>query len=143
MATEVQAMEQIVPLLEELEVTGYIREDDCTWVTYARGGFFEGGEDCQPGNSVPFDDVARADYQRLTDAIEAAGAPIHRLNEATYEADGQLRTAVFLHSARPFPDQWEYIYDPGGELPKDDGGPLEAVHTQVDARWWFLNHLDD
>jgi hypothetical protein len=143
MAADVAAMNQIIPILEELEVTGYIVEDGCRWIIYSRGGFVDGDDSCQPGNAVPFDDMARADHQRLTDAIEAAGAPTHRLNEATFEADGELRTAVFLHSAQPFPDQWEYIYDPGNVYPKEDGGPLEAVHTRVDASWWFLNHLDD
>ena len=76
-------------------------------------------------------------------AIEAAGAPTRRLLDATIGPDGRLSSALFLHSAHPFPSYWTYLYDPGNEEPKVDGGRLELKHTRVNAGWWFVSSLDD
>ena len=143
MAAEAGRLEQVLPLLEELGVTGFTAEDGCAWVIYARGGFFDGGESCQPGGAGPFDDIARADHARLLEAIEAAGAPTRRLLNATIGSDGRLSAALFLHSAHPFPSYWTYLYDPGNVEPKVDGGRLEVRHTRVNAGWWFVSSLDD
>jgi hypothetical protein len=122
---------------------GFTAEDGCTWIIYARGGFFDGGESCQPGGAGPFDDIARADHARLLEAIEAAGAPTRRLLNATIGPDGRLSAALFLHSAHPFLSYWTYLYDPGNVEPKVDGGRLDVRHTRVNAGWWFVSSLDD
>jgi len=143
MAAETGRLDQVLPLLEELGVTRFTAEDGCTWIIYARGRFFDGGESCQPGGAGPFDDAARADHARLLEAIEAAGAPTRRMLNATIGSDGRLGTALFLHSAHPFPSYWTYLYDPGNVEPKVDGGRLEVKHTRVNAGWWFVSSLDD
>jgi hypothetical protein len=143
MAVEAGRVQEIVPLLEELAVTGFSAEDGCTWLIYRRGGFYDGGDSCQPGEAAPFDAVARADHARLLAAIAANGAPTRRMNDATFGPDGRLRTAWFVHSAHPWPDFWEYLYDPGDVTPKVDGGPLEAVYTRIDGAWWFRSSIDD
>lgn len=143
MAAEAERLKQVLPLLEDIGVTGFTAEDGCTWITYARGSFFDGGESCQPGGAGPFDDIARADHARVLDALEATRAPTRRMNGATIGPDGRLRTARFVHSAHPFPDFWEYLYDPGDVEPKVDGGRLEVRHTRVNAGWWFVSLLDD
>jgi hypothetical protein len=143
MAVEAGRLDQVLPLLEELGVTRFTAEDGCTWIIYARGAFFDGGESCQPGGAGPFDDIAQADHARLLEAIAAAGAPTRRMLDATMRPDGRLGTALFAHSAHPFPSYWEYLYDPGNEQPKVDGGRLEVSHTRVNAGWWFVSSLDD
>ena len=143
MAAEVGRLDQVRPVIEELGVTGFTAEDGCSWIIYVRGRFFDGGEACQPGGAGSFDDIARADHARLLAAIEAAGAPTRRLLNATIGPDGRLSSALFLHSAHPFPSYWTYLYDPGNEEPKVDGGRLELKHTQVNAGWWFVSSLDD
>jgi hypothetical protein len=136
-------LRQVVPLLEELEVTGFIAEDGCRWLLYERGQFFDGGESCQPDRAVAFDGVALADHARIVATIEASGAPTRRINQAHIGADGRLQGALFVHSAHPWPDYWGYVYDRGNREPKVDGGPLEVDYTRVDATWWFMSSLDD
>ena len=87
--------------------------------------------------------VAQLAHARLLEAIEAAGAPTRRMLDATIGADGRLSSALFLHSAHPFPNYGTYLYDPGKEEPKVDGGRLESQHTRVNAGWWFVSSLDD
>ncbi len=142
MAAESGRLDQVVPLLGELGVTAFTAEGGCAWIIYARGGFFDGGEGCQPGDARPFDDVARVDHARVLDAIEAANAPSRRMSSAI-GPDGRLRTARFLHAAHPYPDYWEYVYDPDDVEPKVDGGPLEFRHIRLNAGWWFVSSLDD
>jgi hypothetical protein len=143
MAEETGRLQQVLPLLEKLGVTRFTAEDGCTWIIYARGAFFDGGGPCQPGGAGPFDDLARADHARLLEALDAAGAPTQRLLDATIGPDGRLATALFAHSAHPFPSSWAYLYDPADQQPKVDGGRLEVEHTRVSADWWFVSSLDD
>jgi hypothetical protein len=143
MALEAERIQRIMPLLDELGVTQFTNEDGCAWLIYARGGFYEGGDSCQPGGARPFDALARADHARIVDALASNGAPTRRINGGRLGPDGRLLMARFVHSAHPFPDYWEYLYDPDDLEPKVEGGPMEVEYTRIDGDWWFQSSLDD
>lgn len=143
MAAEVARLEQVLPVLQELRVTSFTAEDGCSWLVYVRGAFFEGGDPCQPGTAIAFDAEARADHARIAQAIATSGAPTGRVLAATVDPRGRMLSVHFLHSAHPFPWQWEYLYDPGNIEAKLEGGALQTDYIRVDGAWWFRASLDD
>ena len=76
----------------------------CANLNYARGDFIDGDpEDCggSTGSSVQFDDIGRADFQLIKDALAASGTPIERVG-GRFLSDGRVRWAWFMsHHGAP------------------------------------------
>jgi hypothetical protein len=67
----------VMPVVEELHVY-LLHPGPCRVLEYDRGDYRDGDpEDC--GDLVPFDAQARADFDRMTDAIERSGVAVERI----------------------------------------------------------------
>ncbi len=129
MAADAGRLDALVPLLEELEVTGFEASPYCLNLEYARGAFGHLGQDgCARTGTVEFDAPALADHTRLAAAIDATGVATDRLRVATYAADGDLQTAWFALAEASISDNGDYLYDPTGAEPKQDVPDLRDLH---------------
>ncbi len=144
MAEDVASLQtHVLPVLEELQPTWY-EESPCDILEYPRGTFSDDGE-CggRPGEQ-PFDDVARADLDRILDAVRRSGVPTHELMSATYAPDGALESAGFLRSGGGIRWNFAYLYSPH-ERPREwesDLGPV-TITPIGDTGWWFEKSPDD
>jgi hypothetical protein len=81
MAEEVASLRAyVLPVLEELEPTWY-EEGPCDILEYPRGTFSEDGACGGRPAEQPFDAAARADLDRILDAVEQSGGPHQRADE--------------------------------------------------------------
>ena len=136
-------LDAVIPIVEALRVTDFEASADCRNLGYARGAFGDmDAEGCQRDGTGPFDAVALADHARLAGAIVAAEVEIDRLRSATYAADGTLETAWFSVIDASVTDDWEYLFDPTGVVPKPDA-PDTQDFTRLDDLWWFVRSRDD
>ncbi len=91
---------------------------------------------------MPFDAAALADHARLAQAIEASGIAAGRIRDATYTPDGDLEAAWFILDDASVVDDYAYLYDPAGAVPKVDE-PERLDFTQIAEDWWFVLSFDD
>lgn len=143
MAAEVASLgEYVLPVLKDLQPTWY--EKGCDILEYPRGTFSDDGE-CggRPGEQ-PFDAAARADLDRILDAVERSGVPTDELMSATYASDGTVESAGFLRSGGGIEWNFAYLYSPD-EQPAQWESPLGPVtHTRIaDTGWWFEKAPND
>jgi hypothetical protein len=143
MAADVTRLQAILPVVGELRVADFEHGAHCSNLVYARGSFGHlEQEGCEREGTRAFDADALADHARLAEAIVATGVPVRRILATTFDADGRLETAWFVHAGARFPDTWEYLYDPHRTVPKrDEAGVREFTHV-ADA-WWFVRTADD
>jgi hypothetical protein len=133
----------VLPVLEELEPTWY-EEGPCDILEYPRGTYsVDGACGGRPGEQ-PFDDTARADLDRILDAVERSGVPTSELMRATYAPDGTLETAEFLRSGGGIEWNYAYLYSPD-ERPTQWESPLGPVTIIPIAGtgWWFQTSPND
>jgi hypothetical protein len=144
MAEEVASLQaDVLPVLEEIQPTWY-EEEACAILEYPRGTFSEDGK-CggRPGEQR-FDDVARADLERILDAVERSGVPTNELMSARYAADGTLEAAGFLRSGGGIQWNFAYLYSPD-ERPREwesDLGPVTVTRIG-ETDWWFEKSPND
>jgi hypothetical protein len=144
MAEEVANLQRhVLPVLEELRPTWY-EESSCNILEYRRGTFSDDG-DCggRPGEQR-FDDQARADLDRILDAVDRSGVPTDELMNATYAQDGSVLTAGFLRSGGGIKWNFAYLYSPG-QRPREWETPLGPVTvTPIGSTgWWFEKAPND
>jgi hypothetical protein len=144
MADEVAGLRShVLPVLEQTRATWY-EDGPCDILEYARGTFSVDGE-CggRPGEQ-PFDDAARADLDRILDAVERSGVPTNELMNATYAPDGTVETAGFLLSSGGIQWNYAYLYSPG-ERPREWESPIGPVTVTPigDTGWWFEKSPND
>ena len=144
MAQEVASLNAyVMPVLEELQPTWY-EKGGCDILTYPRGTFSANGT-CggRPGEQ-PFDDAARADLDRILDAVEQSGVPTDELMRASYAPDGTVESAGFLRSGGGIEWNFAYLYSPD-EQPAPWESPLGPVTiTRIaDTGWWFEKSPND
>ena len=132
----------VLPVIEDLQVEYFMDEPwgGCSILTYRRGDFIDGDpEDCggSTGRSVQFDDVGRADHQRIKDALAASGTPIERVG-GRFLSDGRVRYAWFMstHGA-PFATSWSLEYDPEGTRSPEPAGIVTLTAVEGEQDWWF------
>ena len=144
MAREVARLQSsVLPLLAELRPTWY-EDEACQILEYSRGTFSTNGR-CggRPGER-PFDDTARADLDRILEAVERSRVPTNELASATYAADGTVETVSFLRPGGGIQWNFAYIYSPG-QKPREWESPLGPVTVTPigDTGWWFEKSPDD
>jgi hypothetical protein len=139
MARDVAGLEQAIPVLEELRVTGFTGESSCEYLIYERGTFIGdiSGASCAAPTGTGFDPPAEVDHGRVEGTLDASGADNVWLYRVTYDDDGRMSGASFgLHGA-PVYESYAYLYDPGGKEPKENfEGELE--YTRITDDWWFV-----
>jgi hypothetical protein len=133
--TDVDRLEtDVLPVVEELKLSLYLlTSGPCRILEYPRGAYRDGDPQC--GDLVPFDPGARADFDKVTDAVERSGVAVERiLREDT-------RTSVQLidHSWKY---NWQYVYQPSA------GQPPATTHsseqwTHIRDNWWLHRVHDD
>jgi len=143
MATDVERLDAVIPVIAELRATDFEDSEQCRNLGYARGAFGDLAEEgCERDGTGQFDAVALADHARLAKAIDASGVAIDRMLVATYDVDGDIETARFEIEGRPLLDFWEYLYDPKDVEAKQDV-PGQRAYTRINDDWWFVLSPDD
>jgi hypothetical protein len=144
MAKEVERLQtHVLPVLEQLRPTWY-EESACDILEYPRGTFSTNGVCGGRPEEQPFDETARADLDRILDAVKQSGVPTDELIDATYAPDGTVETAGFFRSGGGIQWTYAYRYSPGGK-PQGWESPLGPVTiTPIgDTGWWFEKAPDD
>ena len=145
MAREVAALRRdVVPVVEELRPVRYLSPASCDVFEYPRGTFSDDGA-CggRPGERR-FDDTARADLNRLRDAVERSGVPTHELRSATYAPDGALLTASFRREESGIDWNYAYVYSPDARPAEPRTALGRVTVTPIGATgWWFERSPDD
>ncbi len=143
MAAEVTRLGQVIPIVNELQVTDFEDSPYCRNLAYVRGTFGDLAQDgCARDGTIQFDTNGLADHARLAQAISATNVPTDRIRAATFTPEGDLETAWFVLEGSSVLDFWEYLYDPVGAVPKQDV-PDQIDFTPVAEDWWFVWTPDD
>jgi hypothetical protein len=141
MAKDSAALQQVFPVLEELDVTGFRNQDWCRYLTYSRGKFVftdspDNADTCMfEGNGQPFDDAATRDFQAVSDALGKTDLTVQIADYIEFDAAGHVSTATFDLESAGFSGYWRYIYEPGAPLPEDMES--ELLSTRIDPDWYF------
>ena|GEM_PF-3862384 len=130
----------LVPVVEGLQVEYFMDEPGCANLTYPRGDFIDGAPDSCGGSTsypVPFDDIARADHERIRAALEASQTPIERVG-GSFFSDGRIRSVWFMsnHGA-PFATSWSLEYDPESIRSAGTFGMITLTPLEGEDDWWF------
>jgi hypothetical protein len=124
----------VLPVIEELNVSFYGPESHgCRFLEYARGAY-QDGDSCRDGNP-PFDAQARADFNRVSNAVERSGVAVERIDRSQGGIHIRLEDSSIEYN-------WEYAYMPDGGTPPTTGRP-ESQLTNIRGNWWFVREFDD
>ncbi|GGM47168.1 hypothetical protein [Dactylosporangium sucinum] len=122
------------PVVQQLRVYSWLQAGACRILEYPRGAFNDGPAQCGPG-IVPFDAQARADFDRVTDAVERSGLPVDRVRTSGGVIYVQLRDASWQYN-------YEYAYLADTPQPPPARFPEERW-THIRGDWWFHRAHDD
>ena len=130
----------VLPVVQDLQVEYYMNEAGCINLTYPRGDFVDGDPEHCGGSTDdpdPFDEVARADHERITAALEASGTPVERIG-GKYSTDGRT-LSVWFQSGKgaPFATSWSLEYDPDHETTAGPDGMVTNTPVEGKVDWWF------
>jgi hypothetical protein len=130
----------VLSVIEDLRVEYFMDEPGCAILTYPRGDFTDGDPEHCGGSTdspVQFDDVARADHERIKAALEASGTPIERVG-GTFLGDGGVKGAWFMstHGA-PLATSWSLEFDPGDAHSPGRRGMVTVTPVEGEHDWWF------
>jgi hypothetical protein len=136
---DVAALGRAFPILEELHIQGFRRDDQCEYIVNGRGAFStaEDGANCNifTEPALPFDPRATADFERVSEALDAARIGVKIVGEVGYDSSGAMRAASFDFGDTAFVGQ-TYIFDPAGTYPVPTGP--DTTYTKIDALWFML-----
>jgi hypothetical protein len=130
----------VLPVIEDLQVEYFMDEAGCAGLTYPRGDFIDGDPEHCGGltdSSVRFDDVARADHERIKAALEESGTPIERVG-GTFLGHGGVKVAWFMSTqGAPLATSWSLEFDPGGGHSPGRRGMVTIMPVEGEPDWWF------
>lgn len=125
---------EVLPVVEALGFSLYLlAPGPCRILDYRRGNYRDGGAACK--EVVPFDAEARADFDRVTAAVERSGVVVERI----VRQNGAVHVRV-LDSSWQY--NWAYVYGPDSKSPPKPTRP-EEQWTHITGRWWFFREHDD
>jgi hypothetical protein len=127
----------VFPVLDDVQATWY-EDSECQIITYQRGTFSTDGTCGGRPAERPFDDVARADLDRLLAAVDRSGVPTDELTSATYGPDGEIRALGFLLAGGGIEWNYQYLYSPN-QVPAEWESPLGPVTTTpIEGTDWYF-----
>lgn len=141
---------QVLPVAEELGLTGYIDEKGgwgrraCRGLTWSHGAFRDRDPDCaNPDDPEPaFDTQSEAAFTRVSDAIEHSGVNLYRIEK------GGWGPGTSFH-LRDDSIKWNWYYSYIPDTPADAEDVREEVQlgvrlqVHVSGDWWFTVEPDD
>jgi hypothetical protein len=141
LAEQVERLETaLLPVVEGLQVEYFIDEPGCANLTYPRGDSIDGAPDSCGGSTsrpVPFDDIARADHERIRLALEASQTPIERVG-GRFFSDGRISSVWFVSNyGAPLRDIVVSGVRPGGPPLGRHGGNGHTHARRGTGDWWF------
>ncbi|MET7396864.1 hypothetical protein ABZS66_25615, partial [Dactylosporangium sp. NPDC005572] len=122
------------PVVEELRVWYWLRDGECRVLEYAHGTFYDGPPECGPG-VIPFDAQARADFDRVEDAVKRSRIPIERIRTSAGVIYVQVPDSSWQYN-------YEYAYFYATDTPPQMRFPEERW-THITGKWWFHRAHDD
>ena len=144
-AEEVLRLEAgVVPVLDEFDVRFYLdRGPYCGSIVYRRGEFRSHDERCgSPTEAYRlFDEQVQGDFGKIRAAIAASRVKIRRF-EASFAADGSIRTISFRREDCSIEWNWNYLYDRGNVVAKDGTSDFPK-YTRITEDWWLVTEVDD
>jgi hypothetical protein len=124
----------VLPVVEELELSLYLVDArSCRILEYPRGDYRDGDPQC--GDLVPFDTQARADYDKVTDAVESSRVAVERILRDDLGIHVQLTDHSWQYN-------WQYVYLPDAGSPPTITHPSEQW-THIRDGWWLHRAHDD
>jgi len=124
----------VLPVVEELELSLYLlTAGPCRILEYPRGDYRDGDPQC--GDLVPFDPGARADFDKVTDAVERSGVAVERILR-----DGTGTYVQLIDHSWQY--NWQYVYLSGVGSPPTTTHPSEQW-THIRDNWWLHRAHDD
>jgi len=145
MAEEVANLQShVLPVLEDIRPTWYEEGGSCDILEYPRGTFSDDGVCGGRPAEQRFDDIARADLDRILEAVKRSRVPTHELQSAVYASDGSLVSAGFLRSGGGIEWNFAYLYSPGQRPREWQSGLGPVTVTPIgDTGWWFEKAPND
>jgi hypothetical protein len=133
-AADVDRLEKdVLPVLDRLGVSYYLREDrSCRIIQYSRGDFSD-RDNCE--EMTPFDAQATADFNEVTKAVERSGVSVERIRCEYGGIVVPLKDSSWQYN-------WEYAYLPGVTVLPTSTWP-EDQWTHIRGDWWFHRTHDD
>jgi hypothetical protein len=125
---------EVLPVVEALRVSYYLQtRGPCRILDYPRGNYRDGDPACR--DVVLFDAEARADFERVTAAIDRSGVAVERILRHTGAVHIRLQDSSWQYN-------WAYVHGPDPASPPQATRPEEQwIHIR--GRWWFLREHDD
>jgi hypothetical protein len=146
-------LEQLFPLIVDLQLRVYLWEEDCEYVFYRRGAFASNPNDqwCRvfdfdgrhPGGNGallprPFDDVARADLDRFKSELKAVGIRVDYLNAVFDVRSGDLAgPSNFSIAGTCGTLEYSREWSPE-DMPRSFAGDSEVY--RVDDEWFLVDY---
>ena len=135
---EVDALRDILPILERHQVREFRNEDWCLVLRYVRGTFAEtdSPETCllTGGAAKAFDSQASADFDEMKRLMNGTTVdPSYVLIE--YSSTGSIRSAVFETGCAGC-SVGRYIYEPNGPSGSRVRGP-DTSEVEIQADWFW------
>lgn len=142
---------QVLPVVEELGLTGYIDEPAawgrpaCRGFTWSHGAFTDRDPSCaNPDDPMPaFDAESEAAFTRVSDAIERSGVNVYRIEK------GGWGPGTSFH-LRDDSWRWNWYYSYVPDTPADASEEIRQetslgvrLQVHVTGNWWFTVEPDD
>ncbi|WP_310487434.1 hypothetical protein [Chamaesiphon sp. VAR_69_metabat_338] len=134
---DVANLPKVFSTLQTLKVKNYRNQDWCKNIAYKRGKFSGNltATTCNlfDGKPIAMDDLAKQDFQTISDVMATTGVGINYLS-ASYDPADRLVGATFNLSTIC---RCSYVYRPRyNRLPKNMQGEME--YTAINPDWYFV-----
>lgn len=137
-ASIVPKLEQNFPVIEELQVGGYLIDPDCVYIGYSRGAFSSDVSQLQCwvvtyGDPKRLDPVAERDFERVRETFASTGAAVDYF-AVTFDSERHVQSGSFFNVGA-----CSYTFEPSwSSLPVADGVDMDedAYIAGINRDWW-------
>lgn len=138
-AWDTQALRAVLPVLEELRVTGFDTRDGCKRIDYSSGLFSDqllgACVDLEITRSS-FTPEAESAFGRVSETLDGSRVWVTRV-AAEFDAAGKLIRAEFDLNGWLLAGYYTYVFDPGYTLADGTGG--DQRHKPIDSDWYYYS----